>query len=469
MEKSISGTGSFPLHVVVLAAGLGKRMHSAIAKVLQPLAGRPLLRYVLDLAHSLEPERVHCVVGHQADKVRQEIADPDIHWVVQFAQNGTGHAVAQALPDIPDKARVLVLYGDVPLLQRATLLPLLNPALQQAVTLLTAVVKQPEGLGRILRGPDGAVQAIVEHRDADARVRQIQEINTGVLSAPARRLRDWLTQVVPENSQGEFYLTDCIAMAVRDEVVVQSAIAEDIDDVLGINSRIELALAERVYQRRQANRLLAAGLQLADPARFDLRGQLRHGRDCVVDCNVIFEGRVTLGDRVHIGANCIIRNSTLAAGVSILPMSIVEQAEIHHGAQVGPFARIRPGSVLEANSRVGNFVELKKTRLGQGSKASHLSYLGDTDIGKGVNIGAGVITCNYDGLNKYRTEIGDGAFIGSDCQLVAPVRIGAGATIGAGTTLTDDALADTLTLSRTRQQTIKDWLRPAGRKPKAEK
>jgi len=458
-----------PLHIVVLAAGLGTRMHSAVAKVLQPLAGRPMLHYVLALAQRLQPAAIHCVVGYQASRVEQEISDPAIHWVLQDAQKGTGHAVAQAMPSIPDKARVLVLYGDVPLLQESTLRPLVDPALAQDVALLTAVVEQPNGLGRIERSAEGTVQAIVEDRDASPQQRTIREINTGVLSAPARRLRDWLVQCSPDNSQGEFYLTDCIAMAVQDQVTVQTVMAVDHDEILGINNRIELARAERIYQQRQVHGLLLAGLQLADPARFDLRGHLQHGQDCFIDTNVIIEGGVILGDRVRIGANCIVRNSTLAEDVIIQPMSLVEQAQIHRGAQVGPFARLRPNTVLEEHTRVGNFVEMKNTRLGSGSKANHLSYLGDSDIGKDVNIGAGVITCNYDGLNKYRTEIGDGAFIGSDCQLVAPVRIGAKATIGAGTTLIRDAAADALTLSRPQQQTIQHWLRPALRPSKPEK
>ncbi len=470
MSKPIfSSADSVPLHVIVLAAGLGTRMHSDVAKVLQLLAGRPVLHYVLDVARQLEPETIHCVVGHQADSVQQKIADSKIHWVLQPEQKGTGHAVAQAMPDIPDKARVLVLYGDVPLLRKLTLLALLDPALGQTVALLTAVVEQADGLGRIVRGPDAAVRAIVEHRDASPKLREIREINTGVMSAPAGLLRGWLNQLSCENSQGELYLTDCIAMAVRDQITVHSFVATDNTDVLGINSHIELAQAERVYQLRQGQRLLEAGLQLADPARFDLRGQLQHGRDCFIDINVIIEGNVRLGDRVRIGANCIIRNSSMAADVIIQPMSVIEKVEIHRGAQVGPFARIRPGTVLEANSRVGNFVELKNTRLGQGSKASHLSYLGDAGIGQDVNVGAGVITCNYDGQNKHRTEIGDGAFIGSDCQLVAPVKIGVRATIGAGTTLTRDAQAEALTLSRPQLQTLKNWLPPSKRQHKQEK
>jgi len=441
-------------------------MHSEMAKVLQPLAGRPLLHYVLDLARSLQPEQIHCVVGHQAERVREETSGQDICWVLQSEQKGTGHAVAQAMPEIPDEAGVLVLYGDVPLLRQATLLPLLDPALEQKLALLTAVVEQPDGLGRIVRSDDGTIKAIIEHRDANADIRKIREINTGVLSAPADLFRSWLARLAPENNQGELYLTDCIAMAVQDEIPVHSVVVEDNDEILGINSRVELAQAECVYQHRQAQQLMTAGLQLADPARFDLRGQLQHGRDCFIDINVILEGQVILGDHIHIGANCVIRNSTLADNVTVQPMTIIVEAEIHTGAEVGPFARIRPGSVLEADSRVGNFVELKKTRLGKGSKASHLSYLGDTSIGQRVNIGAGVITCNYDGLNKYRTEIGDGAFIGSDCQLVAPVKVGARAVIGAGTTLTRDAPADALTLSRAQQHTRKDWLHPAERQKK---
>ncbi len=449
-----------PLSVVILAAGKGTRMHSDVPKVLQPLAGRALLGHVIDAARRLAPETLRVVVGHGASEVRDAVAGNAFDWVEQEPQLGTGHALLQALPGLPAEAPVLVLYGDVPLVRGETLQALVGQARKGALALLTAVLPDPAGYGRILRDRDGRLAGIVEERDATAEQRAICEVNTGLMAAPAGCLERWLQQVGNDNAQGEYYLTDVVAMAKREGHALASVAAADVAEVLGVNDRLQLAHLERVFQRRQADALMRAGVTLLDPARFDLRGSLRVGRDVSIDINVVLEGDVVLGDRVRIGANCWLRDCTLQAGVEVLPNTLIDGAVVGAEARLGPFARIRPQTELAAGTHIGNFVELKQSRVGPGSKINHLSYVGDTNVGREVNIGAGTITCNYDGVNKHRTEIGDHAFIGSGTELVAPVRIGAGATIGAGSTISRDAPGGQLTLERAQQTTVPDWKPP---------
>lgn len=457
-----------PLHCVILAAGKGTRMKSQRPKVLHALAGRPLLAHVLETAAGLGAAGLHVVLGHGADDVRHWHAGAGmdfgpINWVTQAQQQGTAHAVTQALPQIPDEARVLVLYGDVPLIRAGTLRELLAAA-AGGVGLLTVEVAQPAGYGRIVRDAGGAVRRIVEHIDADEAQKAIREVNTGVLTAPAARLRDWLARVGNDNAKGEYYLTDVIALAASEGLAVAGVRAEMADELEGVNDRLQLARQERVYQRREAERLMREGLALADPARFDLRGTLDIGQDVHLDVGVIVEGRVRLGDGVRIGPYCLLRDVDIAPGTQVAAHSVLESAVIGRDCRIGPFARIRPESVLADAVHIGNFVETKKTVIGHGSKANHLSYLGDADIGAGVNIGAGTITCNYDGANKHKTVIEDGAFVGSNSALVAPVSIGRDATIGAGSVITRDAPAEQLTLARAREQkSYKAWTRP--RKP----
>ncbi len=447
------------MNIVVLAAGQGKRMRSELPKVLHPLAGHALLNHVLACARSLAPRRLVVVVGHGAERVRAAVTGDDIRWVVQEPQLGTGHALAQALPELDDSVPTLVLYGDVPLTRVATLARLLQAAGPSDVGLLTVELADPSGYGRIVRA-EGVITRIVEHRDADERLRAITEVNTGILVAPTPALRRWLAALSNENAQGEYYLTDIVAAAVAEGVKIASAQPEDAWETLGVNSKAQLAELERVHQRNVANALMEAGVTLADPARIDVRGQLHCGRDVSIDVNCIFEGKVTLGDGAAVGANCVLRDCVVGAGTEIRPFTHIEGAKIGANARIGPYARLRPGTELADQTHVGNFVEMKKTRMGAGSKANHLAYVGDAVVGERVNIGAGTITCNYDGVNKYQTVIEDDAFIGSDSQLVAPVRVGKGATLGAGTTLTSDAPADKLTLSRAPQVTIERWQRP---------
>jgi bifunctional UDP-N-acetylglucosamine pyrophosphorylase/glucosamine-1-phosphate N-acetyltransferase len=449
-----------PLSVVILAAGQGKRMHSSVPKVLQPLAGAPLLAHVLELAAGLGPASIHIVHGHGGDQVRRQFVDPRLHWWHQAEQLGTAHALAQALPGIENGQRVLVLYGDVPLLRAATLQELLARAPADGIGLLSAQLPEPTGYGRIVRDARGAVRRIVEEREASARERRLREINTGVLVAPARRLKQWLPLVKLRATQAEHYLTDIIEIASRARRPIVAIGASDAREVLGINDRQQLAAAEGVYRQRRAAELLAQGVTLVDPARIDLRGVLTMGRDVVLDVNVVLEGPVHLGDGVRIGANCVISNATLGERTRLHPNCVVQDAVIGSDCQIGPFTRVRPESHIEDHVHLGNFVEVKKSRIGSGSKANHLSYIGDAEIGREVNVGAGTITCNYDGANKWPTRIGDRAFIGSGSMLVAPVTVGAGATIGAGSTITADAPAGKLTLARTRQLTIEQWQRP---------
>lgn len=452
------------MNVVILAAGMGKRMRSALPKVLHPLAGKPLLQHVVDQARALGPRTIVVVYGHGGEAVPQAIEGAELRWVLQEPQLGTGHAVQQAAPMLDDDVPTLVLYGDVPLIRAETLDRLGQAGGNDALALLTVELDDPAGYGRIVRR-DGRIVRIVEHRDADAAQRAIREINTGILVAPTPSLKRWLAALGNENAQGEYYLTDVVASAVDDGVRVESAQPGHVSETLGVNSKLQLAQLERLFQVRLAERLMEDdGVRLADPARLDVRGRLRCGRDVFIDAGCVFEGEVELGDGVEIGPYCTIRSARIGAGTRVLPYSNIDGAVVGAQARIGPFARLRPGTELGDETHVGNFVEMKNTKMRAGSKANHLAYVGDASIGERVNIGAGTITCNYDGVNKHETVIDDDAFIGSDTQLVAPVRVGRGATIGAGTTLTHDAPDERLTLSRTKQVTIDSWKRPARKK-----
>jgi bifunctional UDP-N-acetylglucosamine pyrophosphorylase / glucosamine-1-phosphate N-acetyltransferase len=447
------------LDIVILAAGQGTRMRSALPKVLHPVAGKAMLGHVIETARQLKPQSIHVVIGHGAELVRERLAADDLNFVLQSEQLGTGHAVAQALPALSAE-RVLILYGDVPLIEVETLQRLLLQVNEQQLGLLTVNLNDPTGYGRIVRDEAGVVKAIVEHKDASAEQRLIREGNTGILAVPGKRLGDWLGRLSNSNAQGEYYLTDVIAMAVADGLVVATEQAADEMEVLGANDRIQLAQLERHYQYRAARRLMVQGVTLIDPARFDLRGEVTVGRDVTIDVNVILEGQVLIEDGVQIGPNCVIKNSTLRRGAIVKANSHLEGAEMGEGSDCGPFARLRPGSVLGAKAHVGNFVELKNAKLGEGAKAGHLSYLGDAEIGARTNIGAGTITCNYDGANKFKTVLGEDVFIGSNSALVAPVTLGDRATTGAGSVITSDVPANTLAVGRAKQRTIEGWKRP---------
>ena len=447
------------LDIVILAAGQGTRMRSALPKVLHPVAGKSMLGHVIDTARQLQPHSIQVVIGHGAEVVRERLAATDLNFVLQAEQLGTGHAVAQALPALSAE-RVLILYGDVPLIAAETLQRLLALVSDQQLGLLTVQLADPTGYGRIVRGADGQVEAIVEHKDANAAQRTISEGNTGILAVPGKRLADWLGRLSNSNAQGEYYLTDVIAMAVADGLVVATEQASDEMEVLGANDRIQLSQLERHYQYRAGRRLMAQGVTLIDPARFDLRGEVTVGRDVLIDINVILEGQVVIEDGVHIGPNCVIKDSVLRQGAIVKANSHLDGADVGEGADCGPFARLRPGSVLGAKAHVGNFVELKNAKLGAGAKAGHLSYLGDAEIGARTNIGAGTITCNYDGANKFKTVLGEDVFIGSNSSLVAPVNLGDGATTGAGSTVTADVPANTLAVGRAKQRNIDGWKRP---------
>ncbi|MFL1466780.1 bifunctional UDP-N-acetylglucosamine diphosphorylase/glucosamine-1-phosphate N-acetyltransferase GlmU [Marinobacter sp. DUT-3] len=449
-----------PLHVVILAAGQGSRMKSALPKVLHAVAGRPMLHHVIATARQLEAEQIHAVIGHGADQVRAATTEQPVNWVLQQEQLGTGHAVAQALPDLPDDARVLVLYGDVPLTGAGTLEALVSQIDNDTLGLLTVTLENPQGYGRIIRDDEGKVTSIVEQKDASDAQQQIREVNTGILAVSARRLKDWLPQLSNRNAQGEYYLTDIIAMAVEHGMQVTVSQPEDAFEVQGVNNRLQLAELERWFQRREAERLMTEGATLADPARVDVRGNLTIGNDILIDVNVVFEGDVELADGVSIGPGCVIRDAKIAAGAQINAHSVIEGAEIGANAQIGPFARLRPGTRLADDTKVGNFVETKKAVVGEGSKINHLSYVGDASLGRNVNVGAGTITCNYDGVNKHQTVIGDGVFVGSNTSLVAPVTVAEGATIGAGSTITRDVSDRELAVARGRQRNIADWDRP---------
>ncbi|MDH2917068.1 MAG: bifunctional UDP-N-acetylglucosamine diphosphorylase/glucosamine-1-phosphate N-acetyltransferase GlmU [Gallionella sp.] len=446
------------LNIVILAAGKGTRMYSDKPKVLHALAGKPLLQHVLDRATELKPQQVCVVYGHGGEAVPQAMSGYAAKFVIQEPQLGTGHAVQQAMPHLADNSRTLVLYGDVPLTQHDTL-----HQMQQAgegLVLLTVNLDNPTGYGRIVRNEDGDVQCIVEEKDATSELREIKEVNTGILLAPTQRLREWLGKLGNNNAQGEYYLTDIVAMAVQDGLAVHTVQPKQRWEVEGINNKSQLATLERVWQQNVANKLMAQGVSLADPDRLDVRGNLNCGRDVEIDVGCIFEGEVSLGDRVRVGAYSVIRDASIAQGTQIAAYSHIDDSEVGADCHIGPYARLRPGTKLHDDAHVGNFVEIKNSEIGKGSKANHLSYIGDSTVGSRVNIGAGTITCNYDGANKHRTIIEDDAFIGSDTQLVAPVRVGKGATIGAGSTITKDTPDNELTLSRSKQVSISGWQRP---------
>jgi bifunctional UDP-N-acetylglucosamine pyrophosphorylase/glucosamine-1-phosphate N-acetyltransferase len=450
------------LEIIILAAGQGTRMKSTLPKVLHPVAGRPMLVHVVETAQQMDPAAIHVVVGHGADQVRAALDDYPINWVEQAEQLGTGHAVLQALPGVDPSHRVLVLYGDVPLICAETLEALAQAA-ADAPALLTARVADPTGYGRVLRDAQQRLCGVVEQKDADDRQAAIDEINTGVLAAPAADLIDYLPRVGNANAQGEYYLPDILALAVADGKRVDTRQATSELEILGVNDRVQLATVEREFQRRQAEALLRAGVAVADPQRLDVRGPLACGEGVSIDVNVVFEGRVVLGDGVSVGPNCVIRNAVIETGATIHAMSHLEDVHVGADANVGPYARLRPGTVLAAGARIGNFVETKKAHIGRGSKVNHLSYVGDTEMGDGVNVGAGTITCNYDGVNKHTTRLGDGVFVGSNSTLVAPVEVAAGGFVGAGSTVTKAVGENELAVSRARQRNISGWQRPGAR------
>ncbi len=455
------------LSVIILAAGAGTRMRSSKPKVLHKLAGIPMVEHVYNTSNTLGAKQIQVVYGHGGDLLKQQCQHFNVEWSLQAEQLGTAHAVQQASPNIDDDAIALILYGDVPLTKAETLATLVKKASANNISLLTVNLAEPTGYGRIVRdNKDGSkkVLAIVEHKDASDEIKKIKEVNTGILAVRAGYLNECLNKIDNNNVQGEYYLTDIIALAVNDGNEVFTTQVEYSYEVEGINDRKQLARLERIFQHGIAEQLLNDGVSLADPQRIDVRGELHVGNDSFIDINCVFEGQVNIGSGVHIAAGCVIKDSTIASDCIIKPYSVIENAIIDKRTEVGPFARIRPGTHLKENSRVGNFVEIKNTELGENSKASHLSYLGDSEIGKNVNIGAGTITCNYDGANKFKTIIKDGAFIGSDTQLVAPVTVGENATIGAGSTITKDTEDDSLTLSRSPQKQIKDWQRPVKKK-----
>jgi len=448
------------LGVVILAAGKGTRMRSALPKVLHTLAGRPLLRHVLDAAEAVGAARICVVYGHGGGQVPEALGDAGCEWVEQPERLGTGHAVLQAMPKMADMDRVLVLYGDVPLIEAETLTRLVDDTASTALGLLTMLLPDPDGYGRVVRDKRGRVLRIVEQKDASEAELAIREVNTGIIVADRPSLNRWLARIGNDNVQGEYYLTDVIGLATADGVEVATAQPETLEEVAGINDRIQLADLERYHQRRVAESLMRAGTTIIDPARIDIRGSLICERDCLLDVNLICEGRVRLGANVRVGPNCVLKDCDIGPGTEVLANSVIEGARVGAGARVGPFARLRPQADIADDCHIGNFVEVKKSRIAAGSKVNHLTYIGDAEIGTNVNVGAGTITCNYDGANKHLTRIGDGAFIGSNCALVAPVTIGAGATLGAGSVIARDAPDGKLTLTRAPQITIDHWRRP---------
>ncbi len=451
----------------MLAAGQGTRMNSALPKVLHTLAGKPLLQHVVNTAAALGPSAIHVVVGHQADQVRQAL-DVDVRWVDQSVQMGTGHAVQQALPAVAEDALVLVLYGDVPLVTAATLNTCIRAASGGDLALITADFSDPAELGRIQRDGEGAVQEIVEYRDADEAQRAIREINSGIMALSRPRLSDYLSRIEPANAQGEYYLTDVVALAVEDGLAVHGLKAEAPEEVMGINDRGQLAAMERIFQRRAVASLMAQGVSVADPARVEVRGAVEAGQDCFMDVNVVLEGEVTLGRNVRLGPGVVVRDSALGDGVRVEPHTVIEGAQVAANCVLGPFAHLRHGTCLEEGVKIGNFVETKKSVLGRGSKASHLAYLGDASLGENCNVGAGTITCNYDGIDKHPTHIGDDVFVGTNSTLVAPLEIGSGAFIAAGSTVTTTVKSGELAVGRGRQRNIEGWVRPDQRKNEPE-
>lgn len=449
------------LNAIILAAGKGTRMRSALPKVLHPIAHKPMVAHVIETVTSLGADAIQLVYGHGGDLLKERLADYSVNWVEQKEQLGTGHAVQQVIPHIQDNDNVLILFGDGPLIQQETLEDLLNAKGSAELALLTVTLEDPSGYGRIIRDNDGHITGIVEHKDATDAQRLIKEINTGIMAANGKVLKRWLNALTNDNAQGEYYLTDVVAMAASEGVTIASSQPEQASDVEGVNDRVQLAALERAYQRRQAKQLMLAGATLMDPARIDVRGTVEIENDVVVDVNVIFEGNVYLAEGAVIEANCVLRDCRIGKNARVKANSVIEGAVLGENAQAGPFARLRPGTELSKNAAVGNFVEIKNTFLGEGAKSGHLTYLGDATIGTGANIGAGTITCNYDGVNKFKTEVGDAAFIGSNSSLVAPVRIGHGATTGAGSVITQDIDDNDLGIGRSRQRNISGWKRPS--------
>ena len=449
--------------VVILAAGQGTRMRSALPKILHPVAGKPMLGHVIDTVRTVNPGTIHVVIGHGAEQVQTAFTDSDLNWVMQTEQLGTGHAVAQALPNVDDSSIVLVAYGDVPLVKPETLAGLCATATDRTLALLTVKLEDPTGYGRIVR-ENGAIQAIVEQKDANEKQLAINEVNTGILAVTASKLKQWLPELSADNAQGEYYLTDIIAMAVRDGMSVEASHPHSAMEVEGANNRLQLAALERFYQQEQAERLMTEGATLADPQRIDVRGNVKVGRDVFIDINCVLIGDVDIADNVHIGPNCVIENSRIGSGTVIKANSVLEDALVSENCDIGPFARLRPGTELAADVKIGNFVETKKAVINEGSKVNHLSYVGDSHIGKQVNVGAGTITCNYDGANKSLTEIDDGAFIGSNTSLVAPVKVGKNATVGAGSTISNNIHDEQLGVARGKQRNIDGWQRPVKKK-----
>ena len=452
------------LEVIILAAGQGTRMRSSLPKVLHKLAGKPMLLHVAETAQQLGPDATHIVVGHKSEQVQAAVNQLGVNCVYQAEQLGTGHAVGIGAQDVADDATILMMYGDVPLMPADLMQAMVDKADQQQLVLLTVTLDNAHGYGRIVRNSDGNIEAIVEQKDASPEQQAIKEINTGIMAMPAKFLRAWLPRLQPNNAQNELYITDVVEMAVADGIAIDYMQPEFAQQTQGVNDQLQLAELERWYQQQQATSLMRQGAQIADPSRIDVRGELSVGSDVFIDVNCVFEGKVSLGNNVHIGPNCVIKGTTIAAGTKVKANSVFEDAIVGEDCDIGPFARLRPGTELAAQAKVGNFVETKKTYLGKGSKANHFTYLGDTTVGEGVNIGAGTITCNYDGVNKFRTEINDGAFIGSNSSLVAPVIIGAGATVGAGSTVTKEVPADSLAIARSIQRNRADWPKPTKQK-----
>lgn len=451
------------LSVVILAAGKGTRMYSDLPKVLHLIAGKPMVKHVIDTVKQLSANHIHLIYGHGGELLQSRLAAEPVNWVLQAEQLGTGHAMQQAAPYFADDENILMLYGDAPLISKETLETLIAAKPQNGIALLTVELENPTGYGRIIR-QNGSVVAIVEQKDANAEQLAIKEVNTGVMVASGASFKKWLAQLDNNNAQGEYYITDVIEMANRDGFQVQAVQARDLMEVEGANNRLQLAALERYYQKKQAEKLLLAGVSIIDPSRFDLRGTVTHGKDVEIDVNVILEGEVKLGNRVKIGAGSVLKNCEIGDGVEIKPYSVIEDTVIGCEAKIGPFSRLRPGTKLAAQTHIGNFVEVKNAEIGLGSKVNHLSYVGDAEIGSNCNIGAGAITCNYDGANKFKTVIGDDVFVGSDSQLVAPITIASGATIGAGTTLTKDVSEKELVITRVAQRHIQGWQRPTKKK-----
>ena len=451
------------LSVVILAAGKGTRMYSDLPKVLHKIAGKPMVKHVIDTAKQLNAAQIHLIYGHGADLLKQRLADEPVNWVFQAEQLGTGHAMQQAAPFFADDENILMLYGDAPLITTETLQKLIAAKPENGIALLTVNLENPTGYGRIIR-QDGNVTAIVEQKDANAEQLKITEVNTGVMVSDGASFKKWLARLDNNNAQGEYYMTDVIGLANQDGFKVVAVQATDMMEVEGANNRLQMAALERYFQRKQAQKLLLAGVSLTDPERFDVRGELEHGKDVEIDINVIIEGNVRLGNRVKIGAGCVLKNVEIADDVEIKPYSVLENAVVGEKAAIGPFSRLRPGAELAAETHVGKFVEIKQAKVGKGSKVNHLTYIGDAEIGCDCNIGAGVITCNYDGANKFKTVIGDNVFVGSDSQLIAPVTIADNVTVAAGATVTDNVEAGELVISRVRQRHIPNWKRPTKKK-----